>query len=165
MVDNLQTLAEYASNAGVLMVIEPMSRFRTHLINTPEQAMRLVEAADHPNLRITLDTYHMVTEVRDYGAAISATLPKLWGVHACESDRGVPGGGLVPWDRVCDALLKSDHTIRIMFETYNTAIDDFAFSRGLFQDVCPNPERFVEIGMTFLKRALAEAAERAGSLV
>ena len=28
----------------------------------------------------------------------------LWGLHACENDRGVPGGGLVPWREIFAAL-------------------------------------------------------------
>ena len=28
----------------------------------------------------------------------------LWGLHACENDRGVPGGGLVPWRDIFTAL-------------------------------------------------------------
>jgi hypothetical protein len=33
----------------------------------------------------------MITEERDFGVAICAALPVLWGVHTCENDRGVPG--------------------------------------------------------------------------
>ncbi len=129
-----------------------MSHFRTHLVNTPQQAMRLAELADHPNLRILVDTYHIVTEVRDYGAAIAATGERLWGLHACESDRGVPGGGLVPWPAVFDAMRKTPARYIIM-ETYNSSAD-FAVRRGLFQNVCPDADGFVRQGLAFLKRGL-----------
>ena len=67
--EGLNRLAEYGRQRGVLVVIEPMSHFRTHIANTPQQIMRLAGMADHPNLRVALDTYHLVTEVRDYRAA------------------------------------------------------------------------------------------------
>jgi D-psicose/D-tagatose/L-ribulose 3-epimerase len=156
--ENLHLLADYADRVGVRLVIEPMSKFRTHLVTTPEQAVRLVQTASHPNLAVTLDTYHMVTEVRDYGAAIRAVGPLLWGLHACENDRGVPGGGLVPWKAVFEALVAVCPTANVMLETYNTDLPDFAFSRGLFQNLCPDADAFVRQGIGFLKRCAEEAA-------
>jgi sugar phosphate isomerase/epimerase len=73
----LHLLAEHARRRGVLIVLEPMSHFRTHLINTPEQGMQLLALADHENLMLLLDTYHLVTEVRDYAAAMRCALPRL----------------------------------------------------------------------------------------
>lgn len=153
--ENLHILADYAARLGVRVVIEPMSRFRLHLINTAAQAVNLVRLAGHPNLRINLDTFHMVTEERDYGAAIRRALPLLWGVHACENDRGAPGGGLVPWDAVFSALSEATGPVRLMLETYNTGPGDLGFSRGVFQDLCPDPEAFVREGVVFLRGQIA----------
>lgn len=149
--EGLHRLAEHAAGLGVRIVIEPMSRFRIHLVNTAAQAMALARRADHPNLLVNLDTYHMITEERDYGAAIRRALPLLWGVHACENDRGVPGGGLVPWPAVFAALREAAGPVRLMLETYNTA-GDRGYSRGIFQDLCPEPESFVRAGLAFLKQ-------------
>ena len=155
--ENLHILAEFADAFGIRLVIEPMSRFRLHLINTAAQAVHLVQLAGHPNLRVNLDTYHMITEERDFGAAIRCALPILWGVHACENDRGVPGGGLVPWPAVFEALSKAVGCLRLMLETYNTGPGGFGYSRGIFQNLCPDPEQFVRQGVAFLRRCVAEA--------
>ncbi len=149
----LHQLAAYAAGLGVRIVIEPMSRFRLHLINTAAQAVELVRRADHPNLLVNLDTYHMITEERDYGAAIRRAQPVLWGVHACENDRGVPGGGLVPWPAVFAALREVPGPVRLMLETYNTS-GDLGYARGIFQDVCPDAATFVHQGFAFLRRQL-----------
>jgi D-psicose/D-tagatose/L-ribulose 3-epimerase len=156
--EGLHALAEYGARRGVAVVIEPMSHFRTHLINTPEQAMHLVTLADHPNLRVLLDTYHLVTEVRDYAQAIHTVAPKLWGLHACESDRGVPGGGLVPWNTVFAALKAIDFEGYVLLETYNSSIGDppgtFAYQRGMFHDPCPDGKAFAQQGIAFLKAGM-----------
>lgn len=149
--ENLRILAAYAGRLGVRIVIEPMSRFRLHLVNTAAQALELVRRADHPNILINLDTYHMITEERDYGAAIRAVRPVLWGLHACENDRGVPGGGLVPWAEVFAALRGANAPVRLMLETYRTGPEGFGISRGIFQNLCPDPEDFVRRGLAFLK--------------
>ena len=94
MAEPLRVLAEYGARRGVKLVLEPMSHFRTWLVNTPQQLARITELADHQNIGILCDTFHMITEVRDYDAALRSTASRLWGIHACENDRGVPGGGL-----------------------------------------------------------------------
>jgi D-psicose/D-tagatose/L-ribulose 3-epimerase len=161
--EGLHTLADYGARRGVSIVIEPMSHFRTHVVNTPEQALRLATLADHPNLRVLLDTYHLVTEVRDYAQAIHTVAPKLWGLHACESDRGVPGGGLVPWDAVFGALNAIAFEGYVLLETYNSSIGDppgtFAYQRGMFHDPCPDGETFVRQGITFLKTGMRNTRE------
>jgi D-psicose/D-tagatose/L-ribulose 3-epimerase len=149
--ENLHPLAEFADHLGIKLVIEPMSRFRNHLVNTARQAIELAKMAGHPNILINLDTYHMITEERDYGAAIRTASSRFWGLHACENDRGVPGGGLVPWPAVFEALAELPHPVRLLLETYRTGPDGFGLEHGIFQDVCPDPEKFVRQGIGFLK--------------
>ena len=120
--EGLHALAAYGAALGVVVVLEPMSHFRTHIANTPAQTMRLIELADHPNLKVLLDTYHMVTEVRDYGQAVRESQGRLWGLHACENDRGAPGGGLVPWDALFTALSETDFDGYVMLESYNSSL-------------------------------------------
>jgi D-psicose/D-tagatose/L-ribulose 3-epimerase len=150
----LHRLAEHAASRGVVLALEPMSHFRTHIANTPEQIIRLVALADHPNLGVLLDTYHMIPEVRDFGAAIRAVGNRLWGLHACENDRGVPGGGLVPWDHVFAALRDIAFDGFVLLEAYNSSLSDFAFRRGMFHDVCPDGEAFARQGLAFMHRGL-----------
>jgi D-psicose/D-tagatose/L-ribulose 3-epimerase len=153
--EGLHALAAYGAAQGVEIVLEPMSHFRTHLVNTPAQLMRLVDLADHGNLSVLLDTFHLVTEIRDYAAAVRLTADRLWGIHACENDRSVPGGGLVPWAGIFDALDAVDFTGTMMFETYNSSVGDppgsFAYARGMFHDPCPDGAVFVRQGMDFLE--------------
>ena len=149
--EGLHALADYAAARGVALFLEPMSHFRTHLVNTPAQLTRLIGLAGHPNLRTLFDTYHAVTEVRDYAAGIRALGPSLAAVHACESDRGVPGGGLVPWEAVFGALADIGFDGYVGLETYNSSLDDFAFERGMFHNVCPDGRAFVREGVAFLR--------------
>jgi D-psicose/D-tagatose/L-ribulose 3-epimerase len=154
--EGVHALAEYAAARGVKIVLEPMSHFRTHLINTAAQMMRLIDLADHANLYALFDTYHAITEERDYAAAIRTLAPRLWCVHTCENDRGVPGGGLIPWDAVFDSLHEIGYTGPLTMEAYNSSIDDFAFQRGMFHNVCPDGAAFVRTGLAFLQRHVAQ---------
>jgi D-psicose/D-tagatose/L-ribulose 3-epimerase len=155
--EGIHLLSEHAKKRGIILVIEPMSRFRSHIANTPEQTLRLIElAGGAPNLRIMIDTYHLITEVRDLGAAVRTAGQRLWGLHACENDRGVPGGGLVPWSSIFPALKDSGCTY-IGLEGYNTgpATGDFGWRRGIFQNVCPDGDAFARQGVAFIRQQLA----------
>ena len=160
--EGLRQLAEYGERRGVSIVLEPMSHFRTHVVNTPRQVMQLIALADHANLGVLLDTYHMVTEVRDYGAGVRMVADRLWGMHACENDRGAPGGGLVPWDAVFDALFDIGFDGHMTMETYNSSLHGFAYERGMFHNVCPDAAAFLKQGLAFLTTKMGAAQLRLG---
>jgi len=149
--EGLHALAEYAQRNNVIIALEPMSHFRTHVANTPEQIMRLIDMADHPSLRALLDTYHVVSEIRSYRSALLTLAPRLYALHACENDRGAPGGGLIPWEAIFHTLHQIGFTGYIGLETYNSSLGDFAFQRGMFHNVCPDPEAFVRQGIGYLR--------------
>jgi D-psicose/D-tagatose/L-ribulose 3-epimerase len=157
--DGLFALAEYADHLGVAIVLEPMSHFRTHLINTPTELAQLIDLADHGNLFALMDTYHLVTEVRDYADEIQRIQDRLWGIHACENDRGVPGGGLVPWESIFGALQDMAFNGYMLFETYNSSAGNppgaFAHEHGMFHNPCPDGVAFVQKGLAFLKKMQA----------
>jgi D-psicose/D-tagatose/L-ribulose 3-epimerase len=118
--------------------------------------MTLIDLADHDNLFAALDTYHLVTEIRDYAQAIHCAAPRLWGIHACENDRGVPGGGLVPWGDIAKALHEIEYDGVMLLETYNSGIGDFAFRRGMFHDLCPDGPAYVRQGLGFLRELMGD---------
>ncbi len=151
--ESLHELAEYSKKKNIKIVLEPMSHFRVSLVNTPVQIMDLINKADHENLFVLLDTYHLVTEIRDFNEAVNIMAPRLWGIHACENDRGVPGGGIMPWKTIFEALKRNNYTGNFVLETYNSSIrnGDFAYSRAMFHNVCPDGDAFVKTGTHFIK--------------
>lgn len=154
--EGLHALGEYAASRNVIIALEPMSHFRTHVVNTPEQLIRLIALADTSSLRILFDTYHSITEIRSYASALRTCGKLLFGLHACENDRGVPGGGLVPWQEVFATLREIGFTGYVGLEGYNSSLDDFAYQRGMFHNVCPDARTFVTNGIAFLRRIEAE---------
>jgi D-psicose/D-tagatose/L-ribulose 3-epimerase len=157
--EGLHHLAAEAEACGVRIAIEPMSHFRTHVANTPAQVLDLIRRADHSNLSVLFDTYHACTEVGSYREAIEQVLPRLWGLHACENHRGVPGTGILPWGEIGAVLRAHRWTGYIGFESYNSGCDEgrFAISRGMFHNVCPDGDAFVRQAKAFVEGLLRAA--------
>ena len=55
-------IAPLARKYNVTVVIEPLNRGETNLINSLEEGARIVEAVDHPNVQLLCDIYHMMRE-------------------------------------------------------------------------------------------------------
>jgi D-psicose/D-tagatose/L-ribulose 3-epimerase len=136
--DGLRLLANHAASSQVKLVLEPMSHFRTHVANTPRQINQLIELAGNSNLFSLFDTYH---------------LPRLWGLHACENNRGAPGTGLLPWNSLVSAISRSGWDGYLGFEGYNSRWrnGEFACERGMFHHVCDDAEEFIRTGKSFLE--------------
>jgi D-psicose/D-tagatose/L-ribulose 3-epimerase len=157
--EGVHALAEYAAERNVVLAMEPMSHFRTHMVNTPAQALKLIALADnHPALRVLFDTYHLVTEVRDYVSALRMLGDRLFAIHACENDRGRPGGGLIPWLTFFRTLREIGFNGYVGLEGYNSGIGDFAYERGMFHDVCPDGRAFIAEGIAYLRSVEQQAA-------
>jgi D-psicose/D-tagatose/L-ribulose 3-epimerase len=152
--DGLRVLADHAAARDVRLVLEPMSHFRTHVATSPRQINELISLTGHDNLFSLLDTYHLATEVTDLAAAFDEMRPRLWGLHACENNRGAPGTGLLPWQSLISAIHRSGWEGCIGFESYNSTCRGGAFARerGMFHNVCDDAETFIRQGKTFLER-------------
>ncbi len=156
----LHELAEYAAQGGIQIVLEPMSHFRTHVVNNPDQLNHLIDLADHSNLLVLLDTFHLLTEIRDYALAIRSAKERLWGMHLCENDRGVPGSGLIPWPAIFSTLAEIGFQGHLGLESYNSSIPGFAYERGMFHNVCPDGSAFVRESLDFVHRQVALSFNR-----
>jgi sugar phosphate isomerase/epimerase len=63
------------------------------------------------------------------------------------------------------ALGEANGCVRLMLETFNTGPEGFGFSRGIFQNLCPDPRTFVRQGTAFLRGSIAAAWHHASSSV
>ncbi len=57
--ESVRNLKEIAANNQVTLVIEPLNRYESCVVNTAEDVSRFVSEVNHANVRALLDTYHM----------------------------------------------------------------------------------------------------------
>ena len=114
---SLRDLAEQASGICRLAV-EPWNRYETHLINTLDQAVDLVEAIDHPAACVMGDTFHMGIEESDPIGALHRAAPHLGHMHLADNTRAAPGTGTVDFAPYIRTLIEIDYPGTVTFELF-----------------------------------------------
>lgn len=120
-VSGISEMADEASNYGITIGIEPINRYRTSVVNTVEQALKMVSDIDRPNVGILFDTYQANIEESDIATALDSVLDaqKLVHFHACENHRGAPGTGHIPWKGLVSELKKYNYQGHVTMETFS----------------------------------------------
>ncbi len=146
----LREVADMAAPLGVILGLEPVNRYESHLINTCAQARALMDLIDRPNVRIHLDTYHMNIEEKDFYAATKCAGADLIHYHLCENDRGVPGTGLVDWDGIFRALGELQYTGYAALESFVDCTDNM--NTWVWRQLAPDGDTLVREGVAFIRR-------------
>jgi D-psicose/D-tagatose/L-ribulose 3-epimerase len=150
----LRALAEAAGARGVRLAIEPLNRFETDMINVVEQGLALIADVGSADLGLHLDTFHMHLEEKDSGAAIRRAGERLFHLHACENDRGVPGSGQVRWEEVASALDAIGYDGAVVIESFTPAVQSIARAVCIWRDIAPSQDAIAADGLAFLRRLL-----------
>ena len=150
----LRNVGEYAQQYGITLGLEPVTRYESNLINTCEEALRLLDMVGLPNVKVHLDSYHMNVEEKSFYEATKLAKGRLCHYHMCECDRGIPGTGHVDWDGIFRALKENDYHGRIGMEGFSDITDNM--STWVWRKLAPNGDVFLHEGIKFLRAKIAE---------
>jgi len=107
ILENLAWATPLAAAAGVTLLVEPLNAIDQprYLIHSPANGMAIVEAVNHPNLRLQYDVYHAQMTEGNLLTTIKRLLP--WIGHIQISDvpgRHEPGTGEINYPAVFATL-------------------------------------------------------------
>lgn len=106
----LHVVAEKAVEKGVQLLIEPINRYETNFINSAEDAIRLIEEAGHPEIKLLLDTFHMNLEEASVHATLRRYSDQIGYIHFADSNRHAPGLGHFPFAPLLSILDEIGYT-------------------------------------------------------
>jgi len=110
LVEALRDCCLEAEKQGVKLVIEPINRYETNLINTVEEALGLIEAVEEAQAGIEnvcgllLDTFHMNIEEPSIRDSIVRAGDRVAHVHVADSNRWPPGYGHIDFGEIYRTL-------------------------------------------------------------
>jgi D-psicose/D-tagatose/L-ribulose 3-epimerase len=151
-VTNLRIVCEMAAARGLQIGIEPLNRFESDLVNTAEDACKLVDDINHPAAQIMLDGFHMNIEERDIGKAITAAGSKLIHLQVADNYRGTPGTGQTNWTAYRKALEAIDYKGIITIESFTPDNKELAGAVCFWHPMADSQDEFAREGLKFLKQ-------------
>lgn len=100
-------IAPLAEKHGITIVIEPLNQSECNFINSPTDGARVVEAVDHPNVRLLVDLFHMLREGQSPQEILDCG-PLIHHAHLAEKEErtapGVQGDDFRPFLRALKSV-------------------------------------------------------------
>jgi len=155
--NGLLDVADLAKDHKVVLALEPVNRFEGCFLNTAEEAVKFVEDVNHPNVQVHLDTFQMNIEENSLYEAIKTAGKHLYHVHLCESHRGIPGRGHIPWRDVFKALKEIGYNRWGVIEAWLPDIflgemGEIPRAVAISRSLAPNGDTIAQEGLRFLKQ-------------
>jgi D-psicose/D-tagatose/L-ribulose 3-epimerase len=154
---SLAQLAEMAGHCGVRLGLEPLNRFETDMVNTVEDALRMVKAVGSPHLGISLDTFHMNIEETDFRRAVQQAGARLVHVQVSDSHRGVPGEGNSDWIGLREGLKAIGYDGKLAIESFSPDASSLAAAVCIWRRFAETQDDFARKGLEFLRGWWTEA--------
>ncbi len=152
-VGGMREVALYAkSNSDVVLALEPVNRFETHFLNIAEDAVKYCKDVGTGNIKVHLDSYHMMREETNFTKAVEVCGKDYLGyVHVCENNRGIPGTGLVPWKEFFTALKKVGYERPLSIEAFDPSFEELNKITGTWRYFTKTAEELAIQGLKNLK--------------
>jgi hydroxypyruvate isomerase len=107
LLENICYAADELKKAGLDLMIEPVNHLDMpgFYLNTTDQAMEFIQAADRDNIYLQYDIYHAEREGEDHEQVLQKYFPKIGHVHIADNPgRNEPGTGTIPLKKLMDKL-------------------------------------------------------------
>ena len=142
LIDFFAGVADHAQQAGVVLCLEPLARTETNLVQSKDDAVSIIEAIDHPNVKLILDVKAMSDESKPIPQLIDEAKLHLRHFHANDPNLSYPGSGEMDFKPIMAALNAIEYAHWVSIEVF---------------DFKPSPEEIAVRGLACLKAALASA--------
>jgi D-psicose/D-tagatose/L-ribulose 3-epimerase len=156
--DAMREVAEYAKKVDrdMIIAVECINRFETHFLNVAEDGVRYCKDVGTGNVKVHLDSFHMNMEETSYKGAVETCGRKFLGyVHVCESNRGIPGTGRVPWKEFFTALKSVGYLGPLVIESFDIKFEELAGLCAIWRKLADSGEALAVQGLKNLKRIAA----------
>lgn len=138
----IEALTECASeNKMIKIVIEPINRYETDLINTVESGLNFLDRLKLDNIGLLVDTFHANIEEPSIIESIITAKDRLFHVHVADSNRWYPGAGHIDFRAIVNTLVKINYDgfvsaeIMPLPDADTAALKAIGYMKNLIQEI------------------------------
>jgi sugar phosphate isomerase/epimerase len=102
--DAIEQLAPLAARKNQILLIEPLNRYETNLLNTVQEGLEFLASLKAQNVKLLLDLFHMNIEEQNLAQVIRLAGPAVGHVHFADSNRRAVGFGHLDYRPIIQAL-------------------------------------------------------------
>lgn len=157
-VTSMREVATYAKEtADLVIAVEPVNRFETHFLNIAEDAVQYCKDVGVDNMKVHLDSFHMIREETSFRGAVETCGKEYLGyVHVCESNRGIPGTGLVPWKEFFRAIKDIGYEGSLVIESFDPGFEELNRNCAIWRTFAESGEALAVEGKRNLEAIAVE---------
>jgi sugar phosphate isomerase/epimerase len=100
----IEELAPLAAKKNQVLLIEPLNRYETNLLNSVQQGLEFLSKLKAENVKLLLDVFHMNIEEQNISQVIRLAGPAVGHVHFADSNRRAVGFGHIEYRKIIQAL-------------------------------------------------------------
>jgi len=100
----LGRLGGRAADGGVALILEPLNRYETNVVNTLQAGVEVIKACGSENITLLADFFHMNIEEKSIPRAILSAADGIGHVHFVDSNRRPAGFGHIDLSAAAAAL-------------------------------------------------------------
>jgi sugar phosphate isomerase/epimerase len=108
--EGLEEFAARAASYGMPVLVEPLNRYETNVLNSVEDSIGFLKTLRAQNVKLLCDLFHMNIEEANVADALRLAGPRLGHVHFADSNRHAVGFGHTDIATVVGALRDIKYT-------------------------------------------------------
>lgn len=115
IIEFLNGAAERAEASNITLVIEPLNKKESNVINSIPEAVEFAKKVNSPSIQVLADFYHMEEEQEPLENIVQAGA-LLKHVHVADTGRFAPGTGIYPYESFVKTLHQAGYNGRVSIE-------------------------------------------------
>lgn len=139
--DELNLLGEHAASQKQFLLIEPLNRYETNLLNTLDDSSQLLNRLATKGVKILADLFHMNIEEVNVAEAIRRAEADIGHVHFVDSNRSAAGLGHTDFASIAIALREMGYAGYLSAEAFARPDSETAARKTIetFRQYFPRP--------------------------
>lgn len=114
---SVRTARDLAAEHGLEVLLEPLHRGETDLVNTLEEAVAFLDAHELADMRVVADLFHVMLEDESF-ETVHRLAGRVGHIHVADTDRRPPGQGDWPLGEFLTALRDGGCTGHVSIECF-----------------------------------------------